>query len=278
MQNYICTNCGVQYDATEFPPGRCVICEDERQYVNWEGQQWTTMGELRFDYSNILKPEAPGLIGIGTEPKFAIGQRALLVQAPAGNVLWDSISLIDDATVQAVRDLGGISAIAISHPHFYSSMVEWSYAFGNIPIYLHIADRQWLMRPDARIEFWEGETRQIGQGMTLVRCGGHFPGGTVLHWSEGNEGRGALLSGDIIQVAMDRRSVSFMCSYPNYIPLDAQAVRHVAAAVEPCRFDAIYGAWFGLNIVSDAKAVLAHSVERYVRAIGAATPISRMAG
>lgn len=278
MQNYICTTCGVQYDATEFPPDHCVICEDDRQYVKWEGQQWATMGELRFSYSNVLKPEAPGLIGIGTEPGFAIGQRALLMQAPAGNVLWDAISLIDDATVQAIRELGGIAAIAISHPHFYASMVEWSYAFGDVPIYLHAADRQWVMRPDTRIEFWEGETRQIAQGMTLVRCGGHFPGGTVLHWARGNEGKGALLSGDIIQVAMDRRSVSFMCSYPNYIPLDAQAVRQIAAAVEPFRFDAIYGAWFGRNVASGAKAVLARSTERYLRAIGATAPITRTAG
>lgn len=62
-----------------------------------------------------------GLVGIGTEPSFAIGQRALLVRTPQGNVLWDSITLIDDATVDAVRKLGGIRAIAISHPHYYSS-------------------------------------------------------------------------------------------------------------------------------------------------------------
>ena len=48
----------------------------------------------------------PGLTEIVTEPKFAIGQRALLVEAPGGNVLWDCVSLIDDATIAAVEALG----------------------------------------------------------------------------------------------------------------------------------------------------------------------------
>ena len=29
-----------------------------------------------------------------------------------------------------MNELGGIAAIAISHPHYYTSMVEWSRAFG----------------------------------------------------------------------------------------------------------------------------------------------------
>jgi hypothetical protein len=104
------------------PPEHCPICEDERQYVGWGGQTWTTLEALRADYHNVIKSVEPGLTGIGTYPTFAIGQRALLVQTAQGNILWDCISLIDDPTIAAVQALGGISAIAISHPHFYSSM------------------------------------------------------------------------------------------------------------------------------------------------------------
>jgi hypothetical protein len=131
-----------------------------------------------------------------------------------------------------VNAWGGISAIAISHPHFYSSMVEWSRAF-DAPIYLHADDRQWVMRPDPAIVFWEGETHPLGAGLTLIRCGGHFPGGAVLHWTAGADGCGVLLSGDILQVVADRRHVSFMYSYPNLIPLPAEEVRGIVAAVEP---------------------------------------------
>jgi len=66
---------------------------------------------------------------------------------------------------------------------------------------------------------------------------------------------------------MDRRSVSFMYSFPNYIPLNAAAVRHVADVVAPLAFDRIYGAWWGRNIASDAKELFGASVERYLAAI-----------
>ena len=143
-------------------------------------------------------------------------------------------------------------------------MVEWARAF-DARVLLHAADRDWVMRPDERIELWEGETREVGAGLTLVRCGGHFEGGTVLHWEGGN----ALLSGDIVQVVPDRRVVSFMYSYPNLIPLDAEAINRIVGALEPYDFDRIYGAWWGRVVAADGKAVVSRSAERYLRAIGA---------
>jgi glyoxylase-like metal-dependent hydrolase (beta-lactamase superfamily II) len=267
MPHYICVQCGVQFAATDTPPDHCPICEDERQYVNWQGQQWTTLDELRSGHTNLIRPEAPHLFGIGTEPSFAIGQRALLVQTLGGNVLWDCITLLDEATIKSVEWMGGISAIAISHPHYYSASVEWSDAFGNVPIYIHAADRKWVMRPDPAIIFWEGESRKIGNGLTLIRCGIHFDGGQVLHWAEGAEGSGALLVGDIFQVASDRRYVSFMYSYPNYIPERVPVIRRALRAVEPYPFEQIYGAWWNRVVARDAKAALARSAERYFKQV-----------
>jgi glyoxylase-like metal-dependent hydrolase (beta-lactamase superfamily II) len=215
-----------------------------------------------------VKFKEPGLIGIGIDPHFAIGQRALFLQSPGGNILWDCLSLLDQAVIECLKALGGISAIAISHPHYYSSMVEWSRAFGGVPIYLHAADRQWVMRPDKAIAFWEGETRTLGDGLTLVRCGGHFDGGTVLHWVGGAGGRGALLTGDILQVVPDRKHVSFMYSYPNYIPLPAPAIERIVQAVEPFEYDRVYGAFWDMVIERDGKIVVKGSSEWYVRAIG----------
>jgi glyoxylase-like metal-dependent hydrolase (beta-lactamase superfamily II) len=267
MPNYICSTCGVQYAESVLPPEHCIICEDDRQYIGWTGQRWTTLDELRTDHRNRLDIEAPELISIGTRPKFAIGQRALHVRSTGGNVLWDCLTLTDDRSVAAVQALGGASAIAVSHPHYYASIVEWSRALGGIPVYLHTADREWVMRPDDAIVFWDGPTREIGRGLTLIHCGGHFPGATVLHWAEGAGGKGALLTGDVIQVGEDRKSVSFMYSFPNYIPLNATAVRRIVAAVEPFAFDTIYGAWFARNIASGAKDALRRSAERYISAI-----------
>lgn len=267
MPNFICTTCGTQFAECDQPTGLCAICQDERQYLRPAGQQWTTLEKLRLTNRNSVRYEESGLIGIGVEPQFAIGQRALLVRTPQGNVLWDCIPLLDPALVEMVQALGGISAIAISHPHYYSSMVEWSRAFGDAPIYLHAADQQWVMRPDRAIVFWDGATNALGDGLTLIRCGGHFDGGTVLHWSSGAEGKGALLTGDIIQVVADRKHVSFMYSYPNYVPLAAAAVEGIVRAVDPFEFDRLYGAFWDTVVARDGKAAVARSAERYCRAI-----------
>ena len=262
--NVVCVTCGAQFAESAEPPPRCPVCEDERQYVGWEGQRWTTLEELRREHRAEIREEQAGLVGIGCEPSFAIGQRALLVEASGGNVLWDCISLLDDEIGAFVESAGGLAAIAISHPHYYSSMVEWSRAF-DAPVVLHADDREWVMRSDGAIELWEGETRELAPGLTLVRCGGHFAGGTVLHWAAGS----ALLSGDIVQVVQDRRWVSFMYSYPNLIPLPASEIRRIVAALEPYEFDRIYGAWWGRVVASGGKEALRRSAERYIRALGA---------
>jgi glyoxylase-like metal-dependent hydrolase (beta-lactamase superfamily II) len=244
-----------------------VICEDERQYVGWEGQRWTTLGGLRAEgHSGDVREEAPGVYGVGTTPSFAIGQRALLVPGPGGNLLWDCVSHLDDETVERIRGLGGIAAIAISHPHFYGSMIEWSEAFGGVPVYVHAADAQWVRR-DGNVVLWEGDTVSPLPGRTLVNCGVHFAGGTVLHWP-GPDGRGALASGDIFMVVSDRRWVSFMYSYPNLIPEHPDTIARALALVEPYEFAAIYGAWWGRVVGEDAKAALHRSARRYRRHIG----------
>ncbi len=267
MPSFICTTCGTQHADSDQPPAACPVCQDERQYVKATGQQWTTLEKLRLTNRNSIRFEEPGLIGVGIDPPFAIGQRALFLRTPKGNVLWDCLPLLDEAIVEMVTALGGISAIAISHPHYYASMVEWSRAFGGVPIYLHAADRKWVMRPDKAIVSWEGESRALAEGLTLIRCGGHFEGGTVLHWAGGANGKGALLTGDILQVVPDRKHVSFMYSYPNHIPLSVSAVERIVKAVEPFEYDRVYGAFWDTVIQREGKAAVRRSAERYLRAI-----------
>ena len=268
MEHFICIQCGTQFDETAQPPSSCPICEDERQFVRHAGQEWTTLERLAANHHNRFDKEAPQLVGIGTEPDFAIGQRALVLQSPGGNLLWDCITLLDDNTVAEVNASGGIRAVAISHPHYYSAMIEWSERF-DAQIFLHAADREWVMRKGSRIHFWEGTTLSLWDELTLINCGGHFEGGTVLHWPDGADGKGALLTGDIIQVMQDRRYVSFMRSYPNLIPLGPAAVHRILESIEPFAFERIYGAWSRANVVSDAKGAVARSAQRYLRAIGA---------
>jgi glyoxylase-like metal-dependent hydrolase (beta-lactamase superfamily II) len=253
----ICRTCGVQQDvAAEV----CPICADDRQYVGWNGQLWTTVEELAGSgHRGVVRAEVPGLYGVGADPPTAIGQRALLVPGEGGNVLW----VIDDATVDAVRAQGGIAAIAISHPHFFGSMVEWSEAFGGVPVYVHEADREWVPR-SGNVVLWSGDTREILPGRTLVNCGVHFRGGTVLHWADGR----ALCTGDIVMVVIDRRWVSFMYSYPNLIPEHPETIARAVRLLEPFDFDSIYGGWWGRVLTGDAKARLLASAARYNEHIG----------
>ena len=267
MPAFICTACGMQYAQSEAPPAQCRVCEDERQFTPPGGQSWTTLEQLAVRHLNAFRQHELGLIGIGTQPTFAIGQRALLVCTPDGNVLWDCISLIDEATVTVIRGLGGLSAIAISHPHFYTSLVEWSRAFGNVPVHVHVDDSAWVMRPDPCIKPWRGETFELLPGVTLIRGGGHFPGGAMLHWAGGADGRGVVCSADIATVNLDRKSFTFMRSYPNNIPLSEKGVRAIGAALAPFQFDRAYSHFFDRVIPVGAKQILQDSIERYVAAI-----------
>lgn len=262
MTTWVCKTCGTQYPPSAEPPGACPICEDPRQYVPVdEGQVWLRWQEFLDGHRAEIRDDH-GILGIGCEPSFGIGQRALFVRSAAGNVLWDCTTYVDDTIVDRVGAEGGLAGIAISHPHYYSAMVEWAHAFG-CPVWLHQAERKWVMRPDPLVRFWDGETKSLGGGLTLIRCGGHYEGGQVLHWAE----RRALLSGDIVQVIPDRRYVAFMYSYPNLIPLPPSKVETIARALAPYDFDSIYGAWWDRVIPRDGSAVVRRSADRYVRAV-----------
>jgi glyoxylase-like metal-dependent hydrolase (beta-lactamase superfamily II) len=259
---WVCCACATQYPAAERPPERCPICDDPRQYVPHDrGQRWITWDGLLDGHGADIRDDH-GFLGIGCRPSFGIGQRALLVPSATGNVLWECTPYLDDEVVVRVEAEGGLAAIAISHPHYYSAMVEWARRFG-CPIHLHRADERHVVRPDPAISFWDRETLELGDGLTLVHCGGHFAGAAVLHVRD----RRALLSGDIVHVIPDRRHVTFMYSYPNMIPLPPSRVEAIAAALEPFEFDTVHGAWFGSVVTEDGSGAVRRSAERYVRAV-----------
>ncbi|TVY06939.1 MBL fold metallo-hydrolase [Paenibacillus cremeus] len=267
MTYFICTTCGTQHSPSVEPPARCAICEDERQYVPLTGQAWTTLELMRESgrYSNVISQDETHLYSLRTNPGFAIGQTAYLVQNDGFNVLWDCISYLDAETLAQVQALGGVQAIALSHPHFYSSQIEWANAL-DAPVYIHEADKEWVMRPSERVVFWTGDTLELADGLTLHRLGGHFQGGSVLHWEKGNESKGVLLTGDTIQVVADPRWVSFMYSYPNLIPLPAAKVEEIASNVKRLPFDRLYNAFHKI-VLEDANEAVQRSAKRYVEAL-----------
>lgn len=267
MKYSICVTCGSQFTASQLDPERCPICEDERQYVGQNGQAWTTLEAYGKTHKNVFNQEEFDLHSIHPQPKAGIGQRAFLIRTKDGNMLWDCIPPLDESTVDTVNKLGGLAGIAVSHPHYYCTMVEWSHAFGRAPIYINKLDAKWVMRPDDTIVFWEGNTKRVFGGLTLIKTGGHFDGFQVLHWPSGAEHKGVLLAGDQPYVCQDRRWVSFMYSYPNLIPLNQAAIRGVVESLKPFSFDRLYGAFPGQVVKGNAKAIVERSANRYTRAI-----------
>ncbi|WP_029136130.1 MBL fold metallo-hydrolase [Nakamurella lactea] len=256
----ICATCAVEYD--EPTPDVCPICADERQWVPSDGQHWTTLDEMTAAGQQLtFTDNEPGLTGIATDPKVGIGQTAQLLSTPEGSLLWDPTGYVDDEAVRRVLDQGPVLAIAASHPHMFGVQVEWSHRLGDVPVLVAEADREWLGRNDSVVEFWSG-SRQITEGVTVHQVGGHFVGSGVVHWTAGADGRGVLLTGDSVFPNPDHRSVGFLRSYPNKIPLSGAVVQRIADQLEPLAYDRIYGN-FNNTIDTDAKAALRMSADRH---------------
>jgi len=263
MPVWSCAACAVEYPDTAAPPAHCPICEDERQYVPRSGQAWTSFDELsRTGHTLVIADVEPGLYGVSTSPRVGIGQRSLLLQTEAGNLLWDPTGFVDEASADLVRALGGVAVIAASHPHMFGAQLEWSRLFDDAPVLVAEADRDWVQRPGPAIRFWSDE-EEVLPGITLRTVGGHFPGSAVAYWDAGADGRGVVLSGDTIFPTPDGRWATFMRSYPNTIPLSAAVVDRVATAVTDRPFDRLYGN-FGGVIDTDARAAVRRSADRYM--------------
>jgi hypothetical protein len=256
---WVCDTCGVEHAEAV---GTCVICADERQWVPADGQRWTTLEELAQAGRRVqITDLEPDLFGITVEPKVGIGQQTHLVRSPAGNLLWDPVGYLDAEAVNQVRGLGGVTAIAASHPHMFGVQVEWSKALGGVPVLVSEADVKWVRRPDPAITTWSGRY-EVAPGLTLHQLGGHFPGSSVVHWTAGAGGKGVLLVSDTVQTNPDRATVTFLRSYPNRIPLSPAVVERMTRAVTQLQFDRLYDN-FGQIIEADAAAAISRSADRY---------------
>ena len=210
---------------------------------------------------SVVSDVEDGLVAIGSAPALGIGQLGKLVCSDAGNVLWDPSGFVDDDSVAAVLDRGPVIAIVASHPHMFGAQVEWSRRLGGVPVYVNVADADWVMRPDSVIQPWS-DTLTLTPSLTVVRVGGHFPGSSVACWTDGADGRGVLLTGDTIFPNPDRRTVGFLRSYPNRLPLSAAVVQRMAATLAPLHFDRIYGLYTNA-IDTDGHGVVQRSAERH---------------
>lgn len=293
----ICTACGTQFptaDSTQLTT--CFICDDPRQFTPPTGQSFTTLRALLSPspssppgpYQNHFVPyeHDDRITFIHTTPKVGIGQRCALLRTPHGaNILWDCVTLLDEATVREIRARGGLAAIVISHPHYYSTHLLWARAFG-CRVYLAEQDRGWLAQRDEERQVFlfgagaggEGATEvdipvvvggsQTDSGVKALRLGGHFPGSMVLLFD------GRLLVADTLvttPAGLGRwappltststststptsgrppgmNSFVFMWSIPNMIPLPPDDIAAMWEVLHKYTFRSTHGAFMGQDI------------------------------
>ncbi|KAF2622696.1 hypothetical protein BU25DRAFT_414946 [Macroventuria anomochaeta] len=293
----ICEVCGTQYDVPlSSPPKECRICLDPRQYVPAHGQTWTSLNASQSTQKNefqtdehdsrihyiTTKPLTPAELPPGlsdsttTRKQLGIGERAIFLQTPSGNVLWDLIAFLNQDTIDFIESKGGLKAIIISHPHFYTTHLEWAAQF-NCPVYVAADDKEWLNREDKNgVRHLYKGTKEVVPGVTVIQCGGHFDGSSVLHWEM------KLLIADTMmsvpsgfynaaQSSKDpsTASFSFMWSYPNMIPLPPSKIHGIWKALKPFDFDTTYGGFPGQNVTRmDLKKQVLESMKIFLKVGG----------
>jgi glyoxylase-like metal-dependent hydrolase (beta-lactamase superfamily II) len=250
--------------------------QDPRQYVPPTGQTWTSHSKLLTTHKNTFTPLTPqnkDIYSITTTPKLAIGQRALLIKTPShGNVLWDCLTLLDRETKHWINSQGGLQAIVISHPHYYTTHLTWGHEF-NCPVYISGLDAEWCQRKDLwgirRLLSDDGAT-EIVPGVTAITTGGHFPGSLVLHTDascepEGVDGerKGRLFIADTLVTVPSAlysknrppgtTSYGFYWSIPNMIPLSPDSIQGIWKALEGWEFGSTHGAVVGLDVEDDLE-------------------------
>ncbi|KAI9701636.1 MAG: hypothetical protein M1820_006407 [Bogoriella megaspora] len=265
----VCKTCGTQFDVPASQPlNGCRICDDPRQYVPPSGQAWTSLARARGEFSNHWVQDSVDNRGFG------IGQRAFLLEASEGNVLWDCIALLDGPTVDFIHSKGGLKAICISHPHFYTTHLDWAKTF-DCPVYIAAEDEEWCCRADVEgyRRLIKGTTEALTGGITAVKLGGHFPGSLVLHWENK-----LFIADTFIAVPSGKyhinrlpgtSSFAFMWSYPNMIPLGPQIMHQMWTRLKQFGFDTTFGAFAGNEIRSkDVKKRVLKSMKIQTRAEG----------
>lgn len=258
----ICTACGTQFQLNSDSLELCPICTDDRQYIPEKGQTWTTLDDLSNSHSVIIKKINGSLYELKMVPSFAIGQRALLVLVPGGNILWDCISLLNEPTIELIKSKGGLKAIAFSHPHYYTTMNRWAEIF-DCPIYIHQNDEQWIFNKGNHVSLWPGLKKELWDGIRIINIGGHFPGSSIIHIPFLSP-KGVVLCGDSFYISPSKKHMAVMYSYPNRIPLPLHEIQRIKEQMLLLEFDTMHGFYDFQNIYSDAKLVLENSLAKYV--------------
>ncbi|SNX87334.1 uncharacterized protein MEPE_06044 [Melanopsichium pennsylvanicum] len=290
----VCVTCGNQYSSREGPQ-ECPVCYDDRQYPCPTGQAYTTQRQLVPNTSFDLVPEDSDsrILRIKLNPPVAIGQTPIVLLTKFGAVIWDcngfnSVELMH--SICSVSPTGKVAAIFISHPHFFGTSLSWAKML-DCNVFISKLDRNWYQRgrdtyqnhPDfvSRQRYVTEVDQDLFSlphvpSVTLIRCGGHFPGSNALHWDRDSDNRtnandlkgAAVFCADTFMVMPDRKRFTFAYSFPNNIPLPPHDVERIWAQMRRFNWSATFGGWSGRNVLSDSRSSLFRSTRYYIEKEG----------
>ncbi|BBN04693.1 hypothetical protein MPTK1_3g06910 [Marchantia polymorpha subsp. ruderalis] len=259
----VCGHCGTMFGVGK-ARGDCVICTDDRQLglLPW-GQSWGTYSQLRrLEAPLLLRNAERDLVEISYTTK---RQRCFLILNPLGNILWGSTTFLDDAAIVTIKKLGGIRAIAVSHPHELFGYAKWAVTF-QCPVYIHERDKNLVVHNTEFIETWDGEELALCSQIKLIRLGGHYDGGAILHWTNNGldqDGKGVILCADMLQVGEDGQTVSSMRSYHNFIPISESDVQRIIWKLLSVEYERLYASGNIRDLPVNAKVLTNLSLEKY---------------
>lgn len=267
----ICITCGTQFSGNVSTPEICPICIDDRQHVPPCGQKWISRDDLKKNYQVSLQ-SMPGLSGgqsapatsvyrLKVDPHFALNNRAILIKSKSGNILWDCIPVLDEAAIDSIKSMGGLKAIAISHPHYYSNMNDWAAAF-DCPIYVHHLDAEWVMDKGPHINYWQGDELSFFDGIRMIHTGGHFRGSCVLQVPD-LSASGTIFCGDSLYIARSKKHTAVMYSYPNQIILPRADFAAFEKRMSAIQFDSLIGAFDHQELSGNARTIYESSMQGY---------------
>lgn len=170
-----------------------------------------------------------------------------------------------------IASRGGLRAIVISHPHYYTTHQDWARTF-DCPVWVSEEDaEEWVSRRDGD----DGDGDDDGQGrrrrrliprgrveedvlgagnevVKAIKVGGHFPGSLVLLWEKKLFVADSLVTTPSALYHVNRRpgtnSYVFMWSIPNMIPLPPSEIYKIWQALRKHEFESTHGAFVGTDV------------------------------
>lgn len=276
----ICVACMTQYST---PRSECPICLDPRQFVPATGQSWTSLRKLAEEkHTNkiVADQQDERVCFILTEPSTGIGQTPILIKTSRATYMWDCNAFLSENLFNQLTTMQPpLKAIAISHPHFFSTSLTWSRCL-KVPLILAAADKHWFQRlsdvKEGEIE-WVHNVASLEDGVTMIQCGGHFPGSSVLHWDRSLEPEfesdkhcrtGIILCSDTAMIQPTQQGFTFQWSVPNMIPLNPHEMKGIADRLRDVPFEQATSTWPHRFVRKNAREILLDSIQKQLHHMG----------